>query len=414
MDATSAIQIVLAIGLLGSFFLAYLSSKTWKVANVVLVVCIFIASIFFWYLSAVVMKIHATHRAPIAQLEQEIKQLRQENEALESGTDDQAVVARLEQAGVSIDRGALRESKLQLRKILLDRGRVWFDAQPNTVGGDGTAQLTIEDPVPHGIASGSILYAFEQGPANEGARYLGKFQVTEAGENTVTLQPTAKLGSRELDRLTQSDSAWTLYEVMPIDRRDVFASLTDEELSELFPEASRDEYLRDGEAADETDPPERVIGYLKDGTRATEDQADQVVEKRYARRLRDYNFIFDELATQSVLDADRKEQLTRDGALLQDAIAKAQEDIAYRESERQKLVEDKQRFEQEVAVVTEQLQTVKRYLAAIESRVRQLFASQQQTAGELARVQLEAAEEINRRTEPVAAEGATQLQTAAP
>ena len=390
MDAKSAIQIGLAISVLGALFLTYLSAKTWHWVQAVLVVCIFIASIFFWYMGAVVLDYHATHRSKIQELKPQLAQFRTDNETA---------------------RNEIRQTAHDLRKILLGRGRVWDEAQPQNIGADGVAQLAIEDPQPHGIPSGVILFAFEKGPLGEGASYLGEFKVTESGEEAVTLTPTQKLAAGQLERLTQSEGAWTLYEVMPTDRRDVFVSMSDDELAELIPAESLEEYQKDQKPAAADDPEERVIGYTKEGVRATDAEADQVVERRYARRLRDYAQLFRRLHNQAVLDAASQEQLTQDAELLQDAIAKAEQDVAYRETEKTKLEYDKEKFEQELKVIESHLATVDRYLAAMRARVQEVFAKNRTAAAELAEVQLEAAAEINQRTAPVPAEGATRLQT---
>lgn len=412
MDAKSAIQIGLAIAVLGSLFLAYLSSKNWQIGHVVLVVCIFLSTIFFWYLAAATMKVHATHRSQIARLEQQIRDYQQQNAALQTGTDDAALRTRLESDGVRIHRGSIRQAQHELRKMLLDRGRMWVDVQPQAVGGDGTTQLAVAQPQPHGIPAGAIVFAFEQGSPAEGARYLGEFSVTASAEGAVTIKPSVQLSTTQLGRLSRTNNPWTLYEIMPIDRHDVFLSLSENELSELLPADSLPEYQKDGEPAAEDDPAERVIGYKKDGTRATAEEADEVVEQRYTRQLRDYAYFFRRQHAQAVVDADTREQLKRDAVMLQDAIAKAEQGVAYRTAEKQKLEYDKEKFEQELQVITAHLQTIERYLSAVEARLRDTVDKTRATAAQLAQEQLKAAEEINRRTVPVPDQGATMLQTA--
>lgn len=409
MDAKSAIQIGLAISVLGAFFVMYLSAKTWQWVQAVLVVCIFLATIFFWYLGAVVLEYHDTHRSEINRLKPLIAQTRAENEALRNGTTDKALLAQLEAAKVPIHRGGIRQAAHDLKKLLLGRGHMWTDVEVQKMDGSGAAQVAVAQPQPHGIPNGAILFAFERGPLNEGNNYLGEFKVAGVAEGSVTLQPAHKPDGRQLARITQSKGNWTLYEVMPVDRRDVFLSLSEQELAALLPPDSLVEYQRDNQPAKADDPEERVVGYTKTGVPAT-DPAD-VAEKRYARRLRDYAYIFRRAHAQAVIDANKEAQLTRDAALLKDAIAKAEKDIAYREAEKQKLQHDQQKFEHDLKVLQKHLATVERYRAAVAARRDALLAQTGQTAAELAKRQLQAAAAINRRTPAVGAQGATELQT---
>ena len=200
-----------------------------------------------------------------------------------------------------------------MNKLLLDRRRAWFKCDPRVKlnRDDGTAEITIiiDQPDPHGIAENTILYAFEEADVQKKGRYLGEFKVTKADEKQkqLVLAPTSRLTAREIDRLEAAKRPWELYEIMPRDNHDIFASLSDEEKKAMLPADSLPEYLKDGKPAAKDDPEERV----EDG--------------KYVRPLRDYQVLFSADRAERTLLADQIDAATRDKKLVEDALAEAKE-----------------------------------------------------------------------------------------
>jgi hypothetical protein len=103
---------------------------------------------------------------------------------------------------------------------------------------------------PHGIEQGVVLIAYLQVPVAEldeaqrkalfrgsnlleldtnkvchvPAFYLGDYKVTATTADSVSLQPVTRLAQDQIDVISQSvGKTWALYELMPIDRHDIFS-----------------------------------------------------------------------------------------------------------------------------------------------------------------------------------------------
>ena len=148
MDAKSAIQIGLVVGLLFSLVAAYLSGKTWQWAQVILVFLIFVAGGVFWYLSAAVLKAHHSYREVANKLESHIHEFEVENAALQYGTKDEKVLANLAEENIRIGAN-LRDVRHDLGILIAERGSVWIDVQPDRIEADGTVHVNVERPDPH-------------------------------------------------------------------------------------------------------------------------------------------------------------------------------------------------------------------------------------------------------------------------
>ena len=109
----------------------------------------------------------------------------------------------VEKDGKLVEPG-IRQVRLDLYKLLVDRRRAWFNcpARVNRLDRvEGTAEITvtIDKPAPHGIAEKTVLYAFEDADARQKGRYLGEFVVAKVADKQITLAPAVKLIPREID-----------------------------------------------------------------------------------------------------------------------------------------------------------------------------------------------------------------------
>ncbi|MCA9248383.1 MAG: hypothetical protein KDA42_14755 [Planctomycetales bacterium] len=408
MDLKSGILIGLSISVLLSLVAAYLSSKTWQIAHVIVVFFIFVASGAYWYLAGVTVKIHNFHRTRINQLREQVAMTERQIEAMKTGINeatmsetDETVIAALEQEGIRVLNSSIRETETQIYRFTLDRGRFWPEAELDAVNADGSATLTITSPLPHGIRAEDevVVFAFESGETAEGARYMSGFKVTGVDEDRITLTPLAQLSPRRLEQVTASRGNWDLYEVMPVDRHDVFAGLDEQDLAELIPPGSLPEYVKDGQIADPTDPPERVQGYKVGGVLAEPGEEERVVERRYVRQLRDYEYEYMYLAARSTLLKVDMERISTDSKRLQEGLTKTEANVAVRTTEKEKLTYDLQHFQQELQIVTDYLAALNRSHATLLNQIRTTYLNTRELAAKLAEVQLNAAEEIDRRTD---------------
>ncbi len=121
--------------------------------NKVLVGVIAFASLFLFYMAARAVKLQNTWSESALKHEARIKQLNDQNRELLVGNGNQP---------------GIRELKVELHKLLLDRRRVWPGCDPALRKPNqnlGTAEITATvnvvnasgDSLPHGIAKGIVL-----------------------------------------------------------------------------------------------------------------------------------------------------------------------------------------------------------------------------------------------------------------
>lgn len=323
----SPILVMIALGLLVIFSLvvAYFSAKTWPVAQVVLVTFVFLTGVVLVILASATLKTHQVWRERYNRLERDLE--------VELAKTDQFMHGDPSSADPSAN--TLPGLRGALERELVDRGRVWRNVRPQ---GAQQGQITVDmsgfgdapcigvavedgdlapqpDPEaqqaarPHGITEGMILYAFQetslgdlgQGPGGEErlktlfgdselptrdtqglcrlpTHYLGEFQVTAVADNVVRLAATLPLDQEQIQQIQAGGgTTWTLSEIMPIDRHDIFEGVTQEQMRAILPQertglddqdysALIEEYARDNREAREGDVEERTwvgVKFLK-------------------------------------------------------------------------------------------------------------------------------------------------------
>ena len=164
-----------------------------------------------------------------------------------------------------------------------------------------------------------MLYAFEElNVKNKGnvigdfevGQYLGEFSVSAVSGNKVSFKPTYVMTQKEIDRLVQARRPWVLYELLPRDSHEIFASFSDEDLKKLMPP--------------DRVPPESLREYLKDGKPAEKDDPKEyVVDGKYVRPLLDYSIVFTDEHEKRMLLADTIFALQQDKQLVLEALEEA-------------------------------------------------------------------------------------------
>lgn len=344
--------------------------------NKVLAGLIGVASVAMFYMAARTLKTHQYWRESVRKHELKLDRVRKDNVTLLEGN---------------------RQLRMELNGLLVDRRRAWFQCVPkaklNRQEGTGEIIVTAEQPDPHGIAVGTVVYVFEEADVRQNGRYLGEFKVTKADEKlkSVILVPTSRLSPRELKRLIEAKQPWDLYEVLPRDNHAVFASLNDDEKKAVLQElsaASLQEYLKDGQPATADDPAERV----EDG--------------KYARAIRDYEVLFGVARMKYTLLTDQVDAAARDDKLVREALelAKQQEEAVKKDVELAK--QELTKFARERDAVATYRTKVQEELEAAKAAITRLIESNKAMAGQIAKVQLEAARRIDQRTRAMAQSGA--------
>jgi hypothetical protein len=328
--------------------------------NKVLVGLIGVTSLVLFCMAGLTLKIHQEWGGAAVKFEARIKQVQQENDRLRYAVDSQL--------------------RLELERLVADRSRAWFncDAKVKVNPADGTAAVTvsIDQPEPSGIAKGTVLYGFEQAGVQKKGRYLGEFKATGVNQKQVDLAPCSRLSPREADALAAAKGPWVLYEVMPRDNHEVFAALGDKELEAMLPRESVEQYIKGDKSA---------------------------------RPVRDYQVLLNTASLRHTLLMDRISAAAGDNKLVDEALvlAKKQEEDIQQDLALAKEEVKKSAGEQDaVAAYRKALQ---QELDAVKAAVAQLIESNQAMAGQLAKLQFEAARRIDQRTRAMAQSGTGSL-----
>ncbi|MGW8257137.1 MAG: hypothetical protein ACWGMZ_06610 [Thermoguttaceae bacterium] len=179
-----------------------------------------------------------------------------------------AAISKLQEQCRVLQEGAEIGGKLQpgidqvraeLKKLTVDRQRVWYNCKPsvNVNRQTGAITITVIPDLPEGanLIEHTIVYAFEEAPANQGGRYVGEFKVRLVDGKQAVLEPAQKLLSSDLEKLATSKGPWVIYDSLPHDGHD-YAFLFDAyrsritELVDLQESAKRDLQLLNETLAD--------------------------------------------------------------------------------------------------------------------------------------------------------------------
>ncbi len=406
---------VLIVLALASFVIAFFSARTWHWGYVVVVELIFLATMGFFLLASETVRINAVLRSQVNKTQVELDRVDAQNNALRDGSTDSSIIGQLsglevpvkttkdEQGNEKIDSIADLDHKLLIATRL--RGPVWRNVKPAGAVNAQTGEVTVVVPTPlpggpvkaGGQPEPVVVFMFDDGqpqpPAANGVprgpQYLGEFRATPTGPLQAKLQPVLALDEFERRRLATSRGPWIIYQTMPLDRHDIFAGKTDQELQQLLPKKTVNEYIRDGKPSTADDDPVRVIGYDESGKLLPPGDISKAVKKLYQRRLRDYAAEFDDLARRRIamltdIDAVKKDITRLTGA--EEAAKKIQ---AFRESERTKLTSDLAGINKERAAIDKHLADVRKLLARARELTADLLRRNDQMAAELAARQLQ-------------------------
>jgi hypothetical protein len=354
--------------------------------NKILIGFIIVAALTFFYLAARTLKTHQHWRQLAGKLQEQVETLQEENHKL---IHDDPEEQEADAQGNDLQPG-IKRLRLELYKLLVDRGRAWYNCTPEQVDRQtGQVAVKTDFPDPHGIADKSILYVFEEkdiedkdDPAK--GQYLGEFKVTGVAERQVVLQPIQKQTAEQLTRLANSTGTWRLYDIMPIDVRSVFSTLSEEDKQKILPAGSVKDYTKDGKAAEKDDPEGRVV----DG--------------KYVRLLRDYQKLFHAYHLQRVLLADQFIVTAKDFQYIDATRKDAMEQQKFRENELAQLKAEMAKVSRERDAVRGLYQVLQPRVLGLQQSIAQIAASNRAAAARIAQIQAEATRRINSQTGVVA------------
>lgn len=128
---------------------------------------------------------------------------------------------------LSYDPGTLRAAVGELDREMAGRGRVWGQGTLTADGNNKVFKFSSprEDVVDRPLKN-VVIYAFlerQVGDQNYPALYVGSVRVEEESAESVTISPVALA---EPGQFASPTGTWTLFEKMPLDRRDSFKAAT--------------------------------------------------------------------------------------------------------------------------------------------------------------------------------------------
>jgi hypothetical protein len=160
---------------------------------------------------------------------------------------------------------------------------------------------------------------------------------------------------------------------------ELFAGMTEQQLRQVLPEQSVEDYIRHGTPRQPDDDEANIAGFDATGKRLKPEEWNNNTVYRYQRPLRDYGFLFDELDKRLVgMIADRN-ALTEDNRQLEQADKSAKQVQAAYTLMQKKLkfdlegvTRDRQAIESHSAQVATQLTNAQQLLAATREENQQL------------------------------------------
>jgi hypothetical protein len=353
------------------------------------------------------VRINAVYRTKIKGDQKDLDTFDAQNNALQSGSTDSVIIGQLSGKEVPVKTAKDSEGNEKIDSIAdLDhelliatrlRGRIWRNVKPAGAPNaqTGAINVAIPAPTPAGIKKETVVFLFEDGPpqpptANgvpRGPQYLGEFTVLSAGPQQAALQPVLPLDEFERRRLAASRGPWIVYETMPLDRHEIFAGKTDQQLQQLLPKKTVNEYIRDRKPATADDDPLRVVGSDENGKPLPPGDS-KITKKLYRRRLRDYAAEFDEMARRRIAVLTDIDAINKDIVRLTQALEAAKKLQAFREDERTKLTSDLAGVTKEHAAIEKHLAELNKLLARARQLTDELIIRNDQLTAELAARQL--------------------------
>ncbi len=347
------LPIILGLMILGSFFVAYMSAKTWQVYQVVLVVFIFVGTVVFFYMGARTLATHKAWGELVRRLDQETQTAQAQTIELLGGEQNAQ--------GQAVE-GIVPRLKQTLEVLVSNRGGVLYDVVLDGVK-DGVLQLTLKS-ADHGLVPDTVFFVFDGPAVAEGGRYLGEFKVVaaEAGKPNVEIAANLPLTDSQLKRLAAAKSPLAMYSTMPIDNAALFADMDEAGRQALLPKESLAEFAG------------------------------------RERKLRDYELLFHENFVQRALVNDAISKITSNIQRTEAAAQETDREIAFRDTEKTNLRADLEKFQYEVRAIADYQKTLEDMYAKLRQSLKVTYVNNNKLAADLTAAQLKAAAAIDERT----------------
>lgn len=224
------VQILAVVLILFFCFVTYMNTKTWRATHVTFLFLVFGAGLAFSVYASLILKTRQAWQKKTVELEQ-----REDKAAINVKETLYGKHGDTENPGLM----AWRE---EVRRSLVDRGRVWRDTavvsverQAPVAGGENASVVVTlrtapaADPIANfdysKMAQGTVVYAFSDlNPAapHSSYMYMGEFTATAVANDSITLTSLTPLTPFDQNVIGDMQT-WVLYERMPADSQEVFS-----------------------------------------------------------------------------------------------------------------------------------------------------------------------------------------------
>ncbi len=324
--------------------------------NKILLGLIAFASLGFFHAAARTVKTYQYWANQTDTFEKKLTEVRQDVASLQTGN--------LDLKNPRVDKTiGVQQLRIDLGRELANRGRIWTKWEKKKVATlpSGLMEVGVSSDDSAGIAKNMLLYAFEEGDDQSPGKYLGEFRVEGVSQNQLDLHSTTQMVASLAKNVTESKGTWVLYETIPTDEHEVFANLTEDQKKGI-----PDELLKDG------------------------------------RPLRDYLAIFRACEVHRTLFLDRWESATRDLRYLKIASDEADTQVDLAEKEKAQVAKELNRAKTELSAVASLNASRQNMLKVFQTGVQTAIATNLKYAQEIARLQKDAADLIDRRMRAMA------------
>jgi hypothetical protein len=358
--------------------------------NKILLGLLAIASLVFFHASIRTVKTFTYWSKLANDYEQKLKQVRESIVELKTADHEHPM---------SDKTFGVQQLRFDLSRMVNNRGRIWPNCQmkkvqPEMANGvrTGRTEVNVSSDEP-GISNKMLLYVFEEGDDPTTIKYLGEFTVKAIDQNNVGLVSTTQLTKLQENNLAHSKTSWVLYEMMPADQHELFATLNDDQRKKFFeePNPGMSKAEQDKWKKDKWWLPEE---FVQDGQ--------TVNNQTFERKLRDYLEIMRVCEVDRTLYDDRKNALERDESYLTAAKTDSDQQLVFADRQKaQAIAERKWEYKQRDATAA-YYGDLQRMLNFNDAAVKAAITANAEAAKQIAKIQKEAAEEIDRRTRSMA------------
>lgn len=274
---------LLVVLVIGFFVLVWKAAKNWRWYQITPVSITMLLAILFLFPTAGVLKSRSEWHKVKEKLEKQATEVVAEQRLLEYGDPTNPAAG----PGVS-------QLTQQLSRLGIEAGRRWRNLQlqnagnnqvilgrpavdPNVAGIPDADPGEGEDPAPALalIPEGLVVYGFAETPNQKVQAlvptfYLGEFVVSASTPTQATLVPTGPLAPAQLQAISSGQArSWSAYEMLPLDSREAFVAEGSVSNDDNYLGRVDEELVKS--LLGNSVSPETLSGYLRDGSRATQD-----------------------------------------------------------------------------------------------------------------------------------------------